>query len=421
MRTVAADLLHRESAEIAGQKGIDVHHGSAAFSSYDTVLVDETTALPSQRFIIATGSRAAVPAIPGLAEAGYLDGSSIWSLTTLPESVTVSSAEPAGIEFAQCLARLGARVTLLTETAELFPHDDPEASELLTRILTAEGITIQTGVEITKVEVRGAEKVCKIRHKSTGAMSEIAAAALLILAGRLANIEGLNLDAVGVHADPAHGIEVDEHFQTHSTRVYAIGDVLMKHFSAHVAEQEAAVAFQNAVLRMHKKVNYDSIPWATFTDPEVAGIGITEATANALELPCRVYRVGFDKIDRAVFERRTDGFAKVVMAVPSGKILGATVVGEHAGMIINEIALAMVKKVRLRVLGAAVPVYPTYGSVLRDLSAQARAGKLEKGYIQTALKLFYGFAPRATAGNGASGTEAAPAEPRPSAQDGHGH
>src|ERR1017187_3308697 len=168
-------------------------------------------------------------------------------------------------------------------------------------------------------------------------MGEIASAALLIIAERLANVEGLNLEAVGIHADPALGIEVDEHLQTHSTRVYAIGDVLMKHFSVQVAEQEATVAFQNAVLRMHKKVDYDSIPWATFTDPEVAGIGITRAQANALELPCRVCRLGFDKVDRALIEGRIEGFAKVVTAVPSGKVLGATVVGGDAGMIINEI------------------------------------------------------------------------------------
>ncbi len=422
-RTVAADLLHRESAESVGQRGIDVFHGSAAFSAYDTVLIDGTTSLPSQRFLIATGSRAAVPAIPGLADAGYLDGGSIWSLSALPQSITVLSAEPAGIEFAQCLARLGARVTLLTESAQLLPRDDPEASELLTRILTAEGVTIHAGVEVTKVEVRGGEKVCKTRDKGTGATAEVASAALLITAGRLANVEGLNLEAVGIHADPAHGIDVDEHFQTHSTRVYAIGDVLMKHFSAHVAEQEAAVAFQNAVLRMHKKVDYDTIPWVTFTDPEVAGIGITEAQASELNLPCRVYSLGFDKVDRAVIEGRTEGFAKIVTAAATGKVLGATVVGDEAGMIINEIAFAMAKHLPLRDLAAGVPIYPTYGSVLRDLAIQARADKLEKGYIQTALKLFYGFMPRVLADNGSSGNEAAPAEtgPGPSGPHGHGH
>jgi pyruvate/2-oxoglutarate dehydrogenase complex dihydrolipoamide dehydrogenase (E3) component len=423
VRAVAAELRHRELAEVQDRAGIDVHHGSAAFSAYDTVQVDGTTSLPGQRFIIATGSRASVPAIPGLAEAGYIDGGSIWSLSTLPRSVTVVSAEPAGIEFAQCLARLGARVTLLTESTHLFPEDDPEASELLTRLLTAEGVIIQTGVEITKVEVRGAEKVCKTRDKGTGATAETASDALLIAAGRLANVEGLNLEAVGIHADPAHGIEVNEQLQTHCTRVYAIGDVLMKHFSAHIAEQEAAVAFQNAMLRMHRKVNYGTIPWVTFTDPEVAGIGITEAQANALNLPCRTYRLGFDEVDRALIEGRTDGFARVVTAAATGKILGATVVGEEAGMIINEIAFAMARNMRLRKLAAAIPIYPTYGSVLRNLALRAKAGNLEKGYIQKALKLFYGFMPRVTADNGKSGSEAARAEPGPgpSAPHGHGH
>lgn len=419
VRAVADNLAQRDRAEMLGQKGIELHDGSAAFSAYDTVQLDETVLLPSHRFVIATGSRAAIPEVPGLAGCGYLDGNSIWSLSALPASLTVLSAEPAGIEFAQCFARLGARVTLLTESTLLLPEDDPEASELVTRTLTAEGLTIRTGVEIMKVEARGGEKVCKFRDKSTGTTSEIASAALLVTAGRLANVEGLNLEAVGIHGDPAHGIEVDDHLQTHSTRVYAVGDVLMKHFTAHVAEQEATVAFENAVLRMRKRVDYATIPWATFTDPEVAGIGITEGRAMAEELPARVYRVGFGEVDRAVIEGRTDGFAKVV-TTPAGKILGATLVGGDAATMIHQIALAMARNLSLQDLAAAVPIYPTYGSVLRKLAVQARAGRLEKGYIQTALKLFYGFMPRATAGNGTSGQETTPVAPAAEAHDEHG-
>jgi pyruvate/2-oxoglutarate dehydrogenase complex dihydrolipoamide dehydrogenase (E3) component len=414
-RGVAENLAKRDWAEIAAHKEIEIHHGSATFAAYDTVEVDGAL-LPSHRFIIASGSRAAVPAVPGLVEAGYLDADSIWTLSSLPKSLIVMTTEPVGLEFAQSFARLGSKVTVLAESATILPRDDAEARALVTKHLTEEGVTIRTAVQITKVESRGAERVCTVRDLATGASGEVAGLAILVTAGRVANVEGLNLDAIGIHADPVHGIEVDEYLQTHATRVYAVGDVLMKHFSAHVALQEAAIGFQNAVLRIRKKMDYTTIPWATFTDPEVAGIGITEAQAKADELPCRVYRLGFGQVDQAIIDECTDGFAKVVTS-PAGKILGATVVGQDSSMLIHEFALAMARGLPLHDLAGAVPIYPSYGSVVHQLAVQARAGKLEKGYIQTALKLFYGFIPRA-AGNGSSASETSPATPAPEAHHG---
>ena len=374
VHAVADELAKRESAETAEQKGLEIHHGAAAFSAYDTVEVDGKL-LPSHRFIIATGSRAAIPPIPGLAESGYFDAESIWSLTSLPESLIVITTESAGIEFAQCFARLGARVTILTDSATILEHDDAEASELVTKRLTDDGLAIRTGAQITKVESKGGEKICTIRDRATGSSSEIAGGAILVTAGRAANVEGLNLEAIGIHADSANGIEVDEYLQTHSSRTYAVGDVLMKHFSTHVALQEATVAFQNAVLRICKKMDYALIPWATFTDPVVSGVGLTEARARAAELPCRAYRLGFDQVDQAVIDGCVGGFAKVV-TTPAGKILGATVVGQDSTMIIHEIALAMARGVRISHLAAAVPIDPSYASVLYQLGLQARAVKL---------------------------------------------
>jgi pyruvate/2-oxoglutarate dehydrogenase complex dihydrolipoamide dehydrogenase (E3) component len=395
VRAIAETLSGASSAEILAQQGIEIHQGSAAFSAYDTVQVNGKL-LASSRFVIATGSRAKAPEIPGLKECGYLDAESIWSLTALPESLTVITTEPAGVEFAQCFARLGSKVAVLTALDSMLPRDDLEASSLVTKRLTDEGLSIHTGVEILKVESRGQAKICTFRDRATGTEGETASAAILVTAGRVANVEELNLDAVGIHADATRGIEVDEYLQTDSTRVYAVGDVLMKHFSAHVAEQEAMTAFQNAVLRIRKKMDYASIPWATFTDPVVAGVGMTETRAKSEEIPCRVYRVGFDEVDAAVIDGETDGFAKVV-ASPNGTILGATVAGGDSIMITHAIALAMAKGLPVQKLGVAVPVDPSYARVLRLLEIQAKAGKLEKGYIQAAVKLLYGFMPRAGA------------------------
>jgi len=419
---VVADFARGESAEALRAKAIDFYHGSASFAAYDTVLVDGSIRIAGHRFVIATGSRPAVPALPGLAEAGYLDSHSVWSLTTLPESLIVIGPEPRGIEFAQCFARLGAKVTVLTDSPRILPQEDPEASELLTRLLTGEGLTIRTGVEITKVEVRGGQKVCTFRYGATGSAAESTGAAILLAAGRLANVESLNLEAVGIHGDAHHGIEVDDYLQSHSVRVYAIGDVLLRHPYTHVAEREAAVAFQNAVLRIKKKIDYTRLPRATFVDPEVAAVGITEGQARALERPARIYRVAFAEIDRARIDGLTDGFAKVV-ANPAGKILGATVVGEDAGMILQELVLAMERNLSLGDLAAAVPIYPTYAGVVRHLADQQRATRLQSSYIQTALKLFYGFIPRVAAGNGAAEPQPAPPaeETHPVASHEHGH
>jgi pyruvate/2-oxoglutarate dehydrogenase complex dihydrolipoamide dehydrogenase (E3) component len=418
VRAVVGDLAARDSASLLGEKGIDVFHGSASFAAYDTVKLDDGQTIAGHRFVIATGSRPAIPDIPGLAEAGYLDSHSFWSLEKLPASVIVLGNDPTGIEFAQALARMGSTVTVLTDSARILLQEEPEASQLAARILTAEGVTIGTGVVVDKVEIRGDKKVCRFRDPATGGAGEAVADVILVAAGRLANVESLNLDSVGVHADAQHGITVDDHLQTQAPRIYAIGDVLLRHQYTHVAEHEAAVAFQNAVLRIRKRVDYASMPRATFTDPEVASVGIGEQQARAEQRPHRVYTVSYSDIARARIDGRTDGFAKVV-ATPAGKVLGATVVGEDASMIIHELSLAIAKNLSLGDLAAAVPIYPTYAEVIDRLAKQQRATKLETGYVQAALKLFYGFVPRIAAANGSAPPESAAEEPH--AAQAHGH
>jgi len=422
VRDVAAQCAGTESEEVLRGQGIDLFRGSASFEAYDTVRVDGTTALASKRFVIATGSRPSAPPIPGLAEAGYLDGHSVWSLTKLPDSLIVLGDEPTGLELAQCFARFGTEVTFLTSSSRILPGDDLEASELLTGLLTAEGLTIKPAVVVKKVEVRDGRKVCKFQEPTSGATGEVAASAILVATGRLANVEELNLSAVGVHGDPEHGIDVDESLQTHSTRVFALGDVLLRHPYAQFAEREASVVFQNAVLKLKRKIAYANLPWATFVDPEVAAVGLLEAQAGLQQLPHRVYRVAYSEIDRAKIDGRTDGFAKVV-ATPSGKVLGATVVGEEASLIIQEFVLAIEKGLSLGDIASATAIYPSYAEVARHLANRHRAARLGSGYIQTALKLFYGFIPRLTGGNGTTEAETrAPVEERDAAAaQGLGH
>jgi pyruvate/2-oxoglutarate dehydrogenase complex dihydrolipoamide dehydrogenase (E3) component len=296
------------------------------------------------------------------------------------------------------------------------------------RALAAEGIQFVLGVEVTKVEARDGKKVCHYRagSSSSDGGAEISGSDILVAAGRLANVERMNLEAVGVHGDAEHGIEVDDCLQTYSSRIYALGDVLLRYPYTHVAEREASIVFQNAVLRLRKKMDYSRLPWATFIDPEVASVGISEEQARSESIPIRVLKVGFDEIDRARIDGCTDGFAKVV-ATPSGKVLGATIVGAEASMIVQQFVLAMESEIGLGDLARAVPVYPSYASVSQQLANQFQAGRLlRRGYVQTALKLFYGFMPRVPVENGSSkSAEVAPehmqreASPEQSAHQGH--
>ncbi|WP_406699762.1 FAD-dependent oxidoreductase [Singulisphaera sp. Ch08] len=401
VRAVVDDFAGSGSGDSLKAMGIDVFRGSPSFEAYDTVLLDGKTRINGQRFVIATGSRADVPKIPGLDEVGHLDNVSLWNLTERPETLIVIGAGPSGMELAQAFARLGSKVTVLANTDHILPREDHEVSDSVQSKLTAEGIEFHTGVEVTKVTKRDGLTVCSWRKNAGGATGEVSGSHLLVATGRLANIEGLNLDAVGIHADPEHGIEVDEFLQTRSSRIYAIGDVLQQYEFTHAAEREAAVVFQNAVLRLSKKIDYTALPWATFVDPEVATVGLTEAVALEQHPDVRVFRANFDSLDRARIDGRTVGFAKV-MATPAGKILGATIVGEQASLILQEFVVAMENGLTLGDLASTTHTYPTYAGMASKLANQFAAKRQEGGLVQTALKWFLGFnKPRAESENGA--------------------
>jgi pyruvate/2-oxoglutarate dehydrogenase complex dihydrolipoamide dehydrogenase (E3) component len=422
VRAVVADFAGSDTGNSLRARGIDVFFGTPAFEAYDTVVIDGRTRLNAQRFVIATGSRPAIPAIPGLAEAGYLDNQSIWTLEALPGELIVLGAGPSGIEFAQAFARLGSKVTVLSDSDGILPREDPEVSGRVKGLLEAEGIDFRTGVEVTRVAGRDGRKVCTIKDKASGASSELSGTHLLVAAGRLANVEGLNLDAVGIHADPEHGIPVDDYLQTRSTRILAIGDVLQAHQFTHAAERQAAVAFQNAVIRIPKKIDYSALPWATFIDPEVATVGLTEADARARYPEVRVFRAELSEVDRARIDGRTAGFAKLV-ASPSGKVLGASIAGPEAALVLQEFVLAIEHGLTLKDIAETVHTYPTYAGLARRLANEYLATRLDTGFVQKALRWFYGYQPRTGTDGGSPGPEAGASEHAETLghSNGHGH
>ncbi len=416
VRAVVADFAGSDSGQGLEAKGIEVVLGNPAFEAYDTVIVDGARRISARRFVIATGSRPAVPPIGGLAKVGYRDNNTIWDLDDLPPTLAVIGGGPVGLELAQAFARLGSAVTILNDVAEILPREDPEIAAIVREALTAEGITFRLGVEIVGVTARDGRKVVAYRA-ADGSAVEAIADEILVAAGRLANVEGLNLEAAGLRATSEKGIEVDESMRTRTPHIFAIGDVIGHHQWTHAAEREAAVAFQNAVLRLPKKIDYRVMPWATFTDPEVATVGTLDGDGDQV----RILRADYSDLDRARIDGRPRGLAKVA-ATPSGKILGATIVGDHAALVLQEFVVAMAHGLTLGDLAETVHPYPTHAGLARKIANQFSATRLDGGFVRSALRLFYGFTPRQA---GADHTPVA-AEPEPAAShvahsNGHGH
>ncbi|QDV33680.1 dihydrolipoyl dehydrogenase family protein [Tautonia plasticadhaerens] len=388
-------------------RGVHVIFGRAAFEAYDTVLVDGSTRVNGRAFVIATGSRPSLPPIEGLEAAGPLTNETFWTLNARPESLAIIGAGAVGVELGQAMARLGVEVTLIESAPRILSGEDPEVGDRLRPELEAEGITIFTDAEIAKVEQRDGKKVVHFSDRSTGEAFEAGRDALLVAAGRRANLEGLNLGAIGIEADPAEGIPVDAYLQTYARNVYAIGDVIGHHQWTHAAEREAAVAFQNAVLRIPKKVDYSAMPHATFSDPEVAEVGRTHGFEPGER--ARIFRVEYEEVDRARIEGRTHGFAKVAVD-RSGTILGATIMGDNAALVLQEFVVAMENGLTLKHLLNTVHPYPTHAGLARALATRFAATRLESGAARAALRLVYGYhpdrpdpSPSPASGDGAGG------------------
>lgn len=375
-------------------RGVEVIYGRARFDAYDTVLVDETRPIHGRAFVIATGSRPAIPPIEGLEAANPLTNETIWTLTERPRSLGVIGAGAVGLELSQALARLGVEVTIIESAPRILPQEDPEVSVRLRSALEAEGVKIFTNAEISNVECREEGKVVHFVERDNGNSHQAVRETLLVAAGRRANVEDLNLEAVGIDADAKGGIPVNSYLQTYARRIYAIGDVIGRNQWTHAAEREAAVVFQNAVLGLPKRYDESVIPRATFTDPEVASVGRTHGFEPSEAV--RIVQVEYEELDRARIEGRTQGFARVVVT-PSGKILGATILGENAALVLQEFVIAMDQGLTLHHLLNTIHPYPTHAGLVRALATRFASTRLEHGLTRAALRLVYGYEPPAVA------------------------
>ena len=343
---------------------MDVFFGEARFSGPDTVDVAGVT-LRFKKAVIATGARAAEPPIPGLAEAGYLTNETVFSLTELPRRLAVIGGGPIGCELAQAFARFGAQVSLLEGEGQILPREDRDAAERVASALSRDGVELRLGTRVERIERDGAARA--IHVTSGGAAARLAADAILVAVGRAPNVEGLGLEAVGVAHDTRAGVAVDDRLRTTNPRIYAAGDVCSAHKFTHNSDAQARIVIQNALFLGRARASALTLPWCTYTDPEVAHVGLSEREAAVRGIAVRTFVQELGDVDRAVLDGETEGFVKVHVRAGTDRILGATIVARHAGEMLPELTLAIATGTGLGRIASIIHAYPTQAEAIRKL------------------------------------------------------
>ena len=359
VRSVIATIAPVDSVERFTGLGVQVIKGHAAFKDKRTVVVDGKIQIRARRIVIATGSKAAVPPIPGLDQGPYLTNESVFDLDALPRHLLIIGGGPIGLEMAQAFRRLGSAVTVC-EAMQPLAKDDPECAAIVLDQLTREGVALRSGVKVTSV-THGAGTVTLTIESSTGE-EKIDGTHLLVAAGRKPTVGELNLEAGGIKFGKS-GIAVDKKLKTSNRRVYAIGDCAAGQLQfTHAANYHAGLVIRNALFRLPVTVNNDVIPWVTYTEPELAQTGLSEAEARKRGLAIRILRWPYHDNDRAQTERTTHGHIKVITS-HKGAILGATIVGAQAGELITLWTLAIAQKLNIRAMTGIVVPYPTLSEI----------------------------------------------------------
>ncbi|MFL5496886.1 MAG: mercuric reductase [Gemmatimonadales bacterium] len=374
MRRIRAGLSRADSAERYGELGVDVFLGQGEFTGRDAVTVDGRV-LRFRRAVIASGSRPAIPRVPGLERAGYLTNETIFGLTELPGHLVVIGAGPNGCEMSQAFARFGARVTLIEEQAHILPREDPEAAQVVARSLESDGIRLLAEAQVLRAELRGSAQVLHVQRD--GRTEEIAGDQVLLAAGRVPNVEGLGLEAAGVAFGP-RGVRVDDRLRTSNRRIFAVGDVCSEDRFTHAADAHARLVVGNALFfgLGGGKASRLIMPRVTYTSPEVARVGLTLGQAAESGYRVETITVPLEKVDRAVLDGQEAGFLRVHHERSRDRIVGATLVAEHAGEMIGELALAMTAGVGLARIGTTIHPYPTQGEVFRKAADAWRRTRL---------------------------------------------
>ncbi len=365
MRRLRAHISDHDSARrYRDELGVDVFIGEARFTGPDTVSVDGKT-LRFKRACIATGARAAHPPIEGLAEAGFHTNETIFSLTQPPGRLAVIGAGPIGCELSQAFRRLGSDVTILEQGGQFLPREDADAVEILARRFARDGVAIRLHADIKRVTRVDDEK--RIHFEIDGREEVLAVDEILVGAGRAPNVEGLNLEAASVAYD-GNGIQVNDRLQTSNPIIYAAGDICLKTKFTHMSDATARIVIQNALFLGRRTLSSLVIPWCTYTEPEIAHVGMYEREAREKGIEVVTFSRSLAEVDRAIADGEEEGFVKVHVRKGSDKILGATVVARHAGEMISELTLAMSAGVGLGALASVIHPYPTQAEAIKQVA-----------------------------------------------------
>ena len=362
MRARRAKIAPNDSQERFESLGVDVFRGEAHFVSRHEIEVDGQR-LRAKNFVIATGSRAAIPKIERIESVPYFTNETIFDeLKEKPESMIVLGGGPIGCELGQMFSRLGVKIDIVQSGAQLLPREDRDVAEFMQQRFEAEGISVHLNVAANRVSTRDQKITLEFRDGEP-----ITADAILIAAGRTPNLRALNLSAAAVDYDEA-GVKVNDYMQTSQPHIYAAGDIANRLKFTHTADFTARVVVRNILVPfqfLRQKIDCAIVPWCTYTDPEVAHVGLGEKEAKQQNVEYDLFVVPLEDVDRAVVESEEAGFAKVLTATGSDKILGTTIVAPHAGDLLHEFVLAMNAKIGLGKIASTIHAYPTFAELAR--------------------------------------------------------
>ena len=393
MRKLRARISHNDSAHRYTKLGVDVYIGSGRFTGADTIHVEGPAGnrtLAFARAAVCTGARASAPPIPGLQEAGYLTNETVFSLTELPQRIGVVGAGPIGCELAQSFARFGSQVYLIEAMHGIMPNEDRDAAEIVEKQMTADGVKLLCcGKDL---RVQKTEQGKRLMVDSHGQQYDVVVDEILVGVGRTPNVEGLGLETVGVEFDK-NGVKVNSRLQTTNPRIFAAGDICSRYKFTHAADAMAQIVIQNALFPHPFGLGYASVdslimPWCTFTEPEVAHVGMYEQDAKEKGLEVETYTFKLDEVDRAILDGEDEGFARVHIQKGTDKILGATIVAAHAGDMINEFSVTMKAGGGARLIVGTIHPYPTQAEVNKKVVNLWRKAHFTQATKNRLIKLF---------------------------------
>lgn len=370
VRSVIKEIEPHDSKERYEGLGVDVVEGAATLKNRYSVSVMDAdkneTIIKGKKIVIATGAESAVPPIPGLKDINFLTNKSIFKLEKLPEHLIILGGGPIGLELGQGFAHLGSKVTVIDMLPSLFPNDDPEVGPLMEKVLNEDGLSLKLSAGIKRLSEKDGQKSVFIEN-SLGVAEEIIGDHVLVSLGRRPNSKGLNLESVGVAVTKRGFVKCNKSMQTSIPNIYACGDVVGPYQFTHMAGYQAGIILRHSIFKLQAKVNYRTIPWVTYTRPEVAHVGLTEQMAKNEGVFKKIEKVDLTSIDRAKADHDREGFLKFIIG-KRNRLLGVTIVGQKAGEMIGIGALAVQKKLKASEFLSMIFPYPTQSEIYKFTS-----------------------------------------------------